>query len=484
MVVNTKQVNVDSAQANVDSASNAVSAAGTGQLQSAVTDASNALSAANNNVTTAQENVDSAFANVTNAQSKVATAQSNLDNAQTALDNAKFAAVASSSDLATLQKNYDSANAVLDAAKSAASGLPDFSKVQSKLQPQINQIKQLIEDSWTTSDTPGWRHVFDYYKFMDLYKANFKNVDGEEINKLADQIYTPSKEEKNTTIDLRNYSFDQHKELSLFAVTLLNQIHRLLNIQEFKVTENLVDIGIAVGKQYAKDNWNEDGDQLHDLNGIYSLEKEYGTEINEASIIEPSYYTHYEPTSMADVKWQIVQAALAWIFGDSGSWGGHTLTALGLYSLGDRVHPLDDLGISSVVSTNHLYGEQDYSRISIDISDTKKNEEMLAKSGKQNVVYELPNVQTLTATAAVKTAQANLDNVKAKLEAAESADNGQSAIKAAQATVDATKTALANAQSNLDNAKTELADAQSALTSAKDNAALKQAAYNQALELI
>lgn len=171
----------------------------------------------------------------------------------------------------------------------------------------------ILPDSYTVAnlergqEEPGW-----------FYKKAGK--EGLKLNK-----FTPESKADNVKVDPSKLTPDQQKELSLYAMRLLNEVRTKLEIAPFRYTEKAQNMANDIAKEYVKDDFSfavypsgdlspEEQYSHHDVPALKRVAKKYGLNIDQ-NTIENGYSTTEDPETLTDMKREIYEGLLSFIMG-------------------------------------------------------------------------------------------------------------------------------------------------------------------------
>lgn len=169
--------------------------------------------------------------------------------------------------------------------------------------PDAYTIENLVKGQ----DDPGW-----------FYKKAGK--EGLKINN-----FTPESKADNVKVDPSHLTADQQKELSLYAMRLINDVRTKLGVVPYRYTQKAQDLANDVAKEYKKDNFSmgvysdnidsaEEVYSNHDVPALIRAAKKYGLNIDQ-NTIESGYTTTEEPHTLTDMKREIYEGLLSLFMG-------------------------------------------------------------------------------------------------------------------------------------------------------------------------
>ena len=252
-----------------------------------ITEAKKELDAANEAVAKTQKALKEANDAINQANGDKTAAQKALAKAQTAHDTA-----VTNQKIAHAQKAYDDAKAASDAAdKKLADKKAEVKKLRSKLHDlEINSQNKIVIPN------------IDYYKSMLKDYINQRALTSDQINYLNSarkQVnYISSDKDKKITVDLKNLTDDQIKDLSLFALSLTNEIRSQFGFEPAVVTNGGIEVAKELAQKYEEDFKNTIP-AWHDDVAIKKVVNEHRIRLGEA--MAPKYVSSSQ-TNMDNLK--------------------------------------------------------------------------------------------------------------------------------------------------------------------------------------
>lgn len=324
--VNADKQSVSSAQVNVSSKQSAVSSA-----QSNV----NADNQRINDIHHAESIASSAQSKVNADKQDVSSKQSSQSNAQQAYNHAKNNQSSADSKVASAQSSLTNAQNKETADQNTVNSLNgQLVNINDQIgaQPTLTLPQgyvDLVNQSQTTAVNDG--------PDSDAYNKVDKELGQIGAKGLSMNTYTPSKADESETLDPSNITYDQAKDLTIFAAQLINQIRAQFGTAPVQVTNNSIKFAMDCADQYVKDHW--DPLAWHDEVGLGKVEDQWG--INSGS----SHTQYYEdagcmpwygaagttpyysdgkpkqafllPKTLGDAKGQIYSTIMQMLFNDS-----------------------------------------------------------------------------------------------------------------------------------------------------------------------
>lgn len=252
-----------------------------------ITEAKKELDAANEAVAKTQKALKEANDAINQANGDKTAAQKALAKAQTAHDTA-----VTNQKIAHAQKAYDDAKAASDTAdKKFANKKAEVKKLRSKLHDlEINSQNKIVIPN------------IDYYKSMLKDYINQRALTSDQINYLNSarkQVnYISSDKDKKITVDLKNLTDDQIKDLSLFALSLTNEIRSQFGFEPAVVTNGGIEVAKELAQKYEEDFKNTIP-AWHDDVAIKKVVNEHRIGLGEA--MAPKYVSSSQ-TNMDNLK--------------------------------------------------------------------------------------------------------------------------------------------------------------------------------------
>lgn len=136
-----------------------------------------------------------------------------------------------------------------------------------------------------------------------------------------DYLYHGPQSDKNRPADYANLTYDQAKELTLFAADLVNQYRSQAGLPPVKVNEDSILYALEAGQKSNVKNY-------HDTKVLQTIMKEHN--VSSYENLHKSYSSAElgEMNTMYDLKYEIFQGVVAMMFNDAGSNWGHAYTIL------------------------------------------------------------------------------------------------------------------------------------------------------------
>ena len=396
---------------------------------------------------------------INDAQSQLATQQGKLTDTQKQLDAAQadYQKALAEQDQATqndpdvqaattaVNKAQQKVSTAQDGAKQAAAALSDAQTRQQQASDELSRA-QSGSTQQTGFQLPAGYTRENYHKLQDaLADGNmdvrdaWDNMAGQNYMKFK---YVHSAQDKQEAVDPAHLTNQQRIEISQFVIDLLNPLREKIGAQPFVVSQGSVDLAQAVADQYNADHVYIG----HDYQGLNKVEVANARAFREAvEGLDTSI------NNMDDLKAAIFSAIDDMIFHDTPDWG-HARTLLGL--LNDT-----DLNNESDPATQSYLG--------MSVSGDATNGMMI------HFIPTYDDVDELVGTPAHP-----FDKTVIK----EAKQDNTAAIKAAQAKLDQANTDVTNAQQSkkgaddqLTQAQAELAAAEQSLVAVKASASAKTA---------
>ncbi len=129
----------------------------------------------------------------------------------------------------------------------------------------------------------------------------------------AENKYKSNRFDENTLIDINNLTYDQKKELNIFAANLLNQVREQLGLSPVTVTKGSMKFADDVLSNYHQDNWSA-FDKGHDSEGISRAAGQNGL-LTGGNYYEDYYGIRGLPIkSMDDLKREAYKGIMVLVF--------------------------------------------------------------------------------------------------------------------------------------------------------------------------
>ena len=127
-----------------------------------------------------------------------------------------------------------------------------------------------------------------------------------------------SKKDLATKVNINNLDYNTRKELSLFAVDLINQVRKQFGTEDVKVTED----SVRIANEVARKSTEEYG---HDFKALNEVGKENGVLLGELA-----GFSDDPATTLADIKKRIYDDVLSMLFDDAHAQWGHATSLSGV----------------------------------------------------------------------------------------------------------------------------------------------------------
>lgn len=526
----------DQAQKSVDEAEktkNEATSENINKAQQSVTDSQqlveqsqSSLSSAKNKLATAQQNLNNAKEIQQAAQDKVTQAQRDVDNAQQILDGAGINQAQTAA--ATAQTDYNQAINDLDKAnenkrnaesanESAQQKLLAANQQIKPLQDEVNQAnnqvnqkqavvneakKQLTNaenDLSKAKQALGGNPVIDVTPaYVTAVKDMLVNLDDSKLSTVSNELFAkyqnafvPSEQDKQTVVSsgtnplagLANLTFDQRKDLSVFAVALINQVRQQLGYAPMNVNAASLDVADYAANSVPEMIAHNYGNGY--VASVIAKEMEKAAEENAKVNIEiadvdansygsDKYGLHSEDVykkhgndlvkdgkiTLASLKQAVYDNVVNALFNDAENDWHQTKSLLAQTHSNDLNQPEEFVGVDfNRVGGSHIYVLSNIGKV-IRISTNQPRPVMTLTydNSKLGPSYKLNNLDDLKSS--VKKAQANVDNHQKLLS---SATNELLSAKNSQRVA---SEKLAQAQANLANATKQANQAQQLLVNA------------------
>ena len=515
-----EQAALDQAQADAKTAEGAVTDA-----QSKLADATSKQSQAQSNADTATQNVKDATDRVNSDQSAVSQAENSVKNAENDVQTAQNHDQVVAQDQSNVQAKTDAKNKAdakvndaqkvndekNEAQKNAQTAVNDAQKTVDQLKKDVSA--QPVKESITVN--PEWINLVKSIQERLMSPSNTTDMDftteeGQEWYKLAAQLRKQNKYVSDPTqaaipVHINSdgtLSKADQTDATQFYLSILNPIRKAIGMPELKISNQSLQMGDKIAKQYNDDNWvifpytiqhigsfdmvglntNDPHYGNHDLNAInnnHASCENAGTVPNStitvynnaddptSGIKSLSYNTNWA-TNRDELHKAMFDDAVYMVLENSHN-PGHAKNALGLHSA------YLDKGNNFASIQTDKFGQIHFNVESETVKDTST--EIPVETGSKtddhaaqlaSAKQALQDAQAKLETAKQEASQASADLASAKAEAQHAADE----LKTAQdklAHDSGSSMALADAQDKLKNAKAVIAQKQANLADAKKN---------------
>ncbi len=188
----------------------------------------------------------------------------------------------------------------------------NIKNIQAKLDnDQANLAKAKIVNKITVGDVQSYKNAF-----VDFFTPNIGLTanDVAFMKKVrAENKYKSNRLDENTLIDINNLTYDQKKELNIFAANLLNQVREQLGLSPVTVTKGSMKFADDVLSNYHQDNWSA-FNKGHDSEGISRAASQNGL-LTGGNYYEDYYGIRGLPIkSMDDLKREAYKGIMVLIF--------------------------------------------------------------------------------------------------------------------------------------------------------------------------
>ncbi|TMT01330.1 SEC10/PgrA surface exclusion domain-containing protein [Apilactobacillus kunkeei] len=155
---------------------------------------------------------------------------------------------------------------------------------------------------------------------------------------LAMNSFTPSKKDLSRNVNLNKMTYSQRKELTKFALSILNPAIKQAKGIQYKSSKNTIAVAQTFADVYSKDNWNNTGKKTgHDLRTKTVASKKY----NISDVAEENYSDNpsfaltstkikKRVVSMAALKHAVYNSIALQLFEDGPSYWGHATALMNL----------------------------------------------------------------------------------------------------------------------------------------------------------
>ena len=409
----------------------------------------------------------------------VETAQTNLDNAKKAQSNKDQTIKDAQSGVSQAESNLNDAKSALANAKTNKA---EKDKAVTTTQTALNKAKEELKDAQVTNDIPVSNEFIALLKeyaeaptvsqeLRDrLIKAGNKEMinhgyvgwDGSGVYNYLNSAFNSKAKDVNTPVDVNHLTKEQNKEITLFAVDLINKIRARFGTTPLVVTEDMIRIADEATKaSKVPDN--------HDMNALDKVTEANGLQ----GYSEDISFDFDTPKTMDQLKRAIYQGIILMMFNDSDSGQGHSLNLTQLDRLKSE-STKQYMGVAARSTSEyglavHYLGHIDNGRE--DATHFNKSKVIVADSAQL-----------------IKQAQDQVASAqKVHDDAVKSANTASQGVSNAEAVVSAKTTALADAKkqlSDLQNKVIDIPSLEKALADAKDKLAQDTQALQTAKEVL
>lgn len=266
------QTNVNNAQSDLQQAQANKPVINTGsdeQTQQAVEKAQQDVNQKQQAVNTAQGQVTQAQQDVTQKQEQAKVAQTNNTQAQQAAQNA--------------QKHIQDAQSMVDHTQQEVEKSKEINT--SKLtasQSYINAVKKYndayveqVQKGLQDHDQKEINDATNYGMNAKDFKSDMQKASDESYN-LSSNKFVHNDYDKSRKANINNLTDDEQRELSDFAVGLMNDMNRQVGLSEFSVNSDVQKMADDIAKGYIEDNRSLFDGKSHDYDRINQVSKDYG----------------------------------------------------------------------------------------------------------------------------------------------------------------------------------------------------------------
>lgn len=315
----------------------------------------------------------------------------------------------------------------------------------------------LLKEYLTTGKPEALGQKLKELAFKEFQKVGSVTFDNGEVYRY-DLPFNSTKKDQNTKIDVNKLDYETRKEISLFAVDLINQIRKQFGSAPVTVTEG----SLKVAEEATKAATTGFG---HDYNALNNTGKANGVLLSELAGFKDESIT-----TLAALKHEIYDSIISMLYDDSHVKFGHAKQLVGIHESNEGF--MQYVGLATR-STNMFPAAIHF----VGTSDNVISE----GSTFDKTVVSAPTTAEKVAKLQEKLdlAQSTYDNaVKASQEA-------KSAVQSAQTAYTNAETALANARKNLSDVvgnKIDVPALEKSLADAKDKLATDTKALQTAKE--
>lgn len=158
------------------------------------------------------------------------------------------------------------------------------------------------------------------------------------LSGLALNSFTPSKKDLSRQVNLNKITYAQSKELTQFALSILNPAIKQAKGIQYKSSSNTIKAAQAYADVYSKDNWNNTGKKSgHDKNAQKVVAKKFKiTDVAEENYSDNPAFALTDTkikkrvVSMAALKHAVYNSIALQLFEDGPSYWGHASALMNL----------------------------------------------------------------------------------------------------------------------------------------------------------
>lgn len=500
----TAQTALTAAQTETDEANSKLSAA-KAKLAKLTSDLQTAKeSISGKNLAELQAAAKAAQAEVETAQTALTAAQSDLTEKTAANKAAQANLTSKEAAQSAAQATLKNAQAELAAAEDSASdfNLPTISFTDAQKQATQDLINAALADSNSSDSRYRGKMVMNEFFNPSYRSPAFKAA----FDKWADAMTTGLKStwvdriqaDQNETVDVTNLTDDQAMRLSYFLSYLYNQVRAGLDITKYvgstQVSKGAVELAKRVAAQSSADNWSEPAHDAYAIQKAMESMGFAGTNVigdpkklgDTNQPLESAGFNMPIPTTMAQLKENIVGNVYGMLFNDKQSYMGHTMSLTGISGVDNTNTAANNstyIGFSSQKLVGKYTGWDYIHFIQVTpflyIPDNLNNTSDAARLVTEGVTVGKSNpLEDNSAQKTLKAKQAALADAQAKL------NNANEALKTAKETASDAAKALNEAQSSADAAQTDFTTKQTAANTANQAVSDFQESSQKVAELI
>lgn len=485
-------------------------------LQKQAEDAKSEAQTAQTALTAAQTETDEANSKLSAAKAKLAKLTSDLQTAKESISGKNLAELQAAAKAAqanltskeaaqsAAQATLKNAQAELAAAEDSASdfNLPTISFTDAQKQATQDLINAALADSNSSDSRYRGKMVMNEFFNPSYRSPAFKAA----FDKWADAMTTGLKStwvdriqaDQNETVDVTNLTDDQAMRLSYFLSYLYNQVRAGLDITKYvgstQVSKGAVELAKRVAAQSSADNWSEPAHDAYAIQKAMESMGFAGTNVigdpkklgDTNQPLESAGFNMPIPTTMAQLKENIVGNVYGMLFNDKQSYMGHTMSLTGISGVDNTNTAANNstyIGFSSQKLVGKYTGWDYIHFIQVTpflyIPDNLNNTSDAARLVTEGVTVGKSNpLEDNSAQKTLKAKQAALADAQAKL------NNANEALKTAKETASDAAKALNEAQSSADAAQTDFTTKQTAANTANQAVSDFQESSQKVAELI
>lgn len=486
--VNTAKQNVQQAQTNVNNAQNDLQQAqankpviNTGsneqtqqaveKAQQDVTQKQQAVNTAQGQVTQAQQDVTQKQEQAKLAQTKNTQAQQTAQNAQNRLRGAQDMV---DHDQQEVGKSKEINTSKLTASQSYINAVKKYNDAY------VEQVQKGLQDH----DQKEIDDATNYGMNAKNFKSDMQKASDESYN-LSSNKFVHNDYDKSRKVNINNLTDGEQRELSDFAVGLMNDMNRQVGLSEFSVNSDVQKMADDIAKGYIEDNRSLFDGKSHDYDRINQVSKDYGLQsttgktqyyenaagwvigarhVDGTNSDESVWYTNNNnpgETNMDEIKAGLYNSLKVMYFNHNEWFHAYGLLKAADYN--SNVYPDKQIKYHFAYIPSALTGSNEVTDHFIIVADSNKQSNSKINNSNDHTVEDISqNIEKAEhAQNMLKEDQNNLEQAKQQAQdAAETAQQAQENLDKATKLVQNAQRIARVAQGNLQTAKQDLAKSQ------------------------